>query len=285
MNFASWLIHYTILNVLITMLYVISMKSVLYEDDSFFLFVMMTFFAIQSFFGVVWFLQGFIESPRVGIFATAFFFFLSFYATFTVSQKSPQIEPERKQMLSVLSPLTAATLSYDVLTRLHLIGWAMNFDNWDQVDRGWSLKKGVEISILNFFLWTAAGIAVDLVMNHSSSVLVCDRFARKREVKCFNTNEDTLEISGLKERGVSKGTIAPQYDFILEKSTICALVGSNQTQMTKLLEMIAGRRSCVPGGNILVRDSDFFARGPEPNIEEYLVYSSSNLVLDDGSTA
>lgn len=202
MNFASWLIHYTMINVLITMIYVISMKSVLFEDDSFLLLVIMTFFAIQSFFGVVWFLQGFIHSARVGIFATAFFFFLSFYATFTVTQRSPQIEPERKQMLSVLSPMSPITLSFDVLTKLHYFGWANNFDNWDTVMDGWSLKNGVAIYIFNFLLWTTAGIAIDLVMNHTSSFLVCDLFARTREVKYFRTNENTLEISGLKERSV-----------------------------------------------------------------------------------
>mmetsp|Transcript_13824 Transcript_13824/g.17508 ORF Transcript_13824/g.17508 Transcript_13824/m.17508 type:complete len:140 (+) Transcript_13824:2164-2583(+) len=49
------------------------------------------------------------------------------------------------------------------------------------------------------------------------------------------------------------------------------------------MEMLAGLKPCK--GKILVKDGDFFARSKRPNLSEFLVYRSSEVILDEDLTA
>ena len=49
--------------------------------------------------------------------------------------------------------------------------------------------------------------------------------------------------------------------------------------------MIAGVRACNRGGSITVKDSDFFVRNNRPSMSDFVVYRSSEVILDDELTA
>ena len=49
------------------------------------------------------------------------------------------------------------------------------------------------------------------------------------------------------------------------------------------MEMLAGKRESQ--GQIVIKDSDFFARGKRPKLSEFLVYRSQDIVLDSNLTA
>ena len=79
--------------------------------------------------------------------------------------------------------------------------------------------------------------------------------------------------------------VSPEYELTLEKGKVICLIGNNCAQKTNLLEMIAGLRDCAPGANMVIKDSDFFVRGNKPQISDFLVYRSSQVILDDELTA
>lgn len=47
--------------------------------------------------------------------------------------------------------------------------------------------------------------------------------------------------------------------------------------------MMAGKRESR--GKMVIKDSDFFARGKRPKLNEFLVYRSQDVILDDDLTA
>ena len=49
------------------------------------------------------------------------------------------------------------------------------------------------------------------------------------------------------------------------------------------MEMLAGHRSSK--GKLILKDSEFFARGKSPDISEFLVYRSQDIILDKDLTA
>ena len=53
-HFLSWLLHYTAINFFLSFIYVVALKISVFKEDSFALLFLMTFFAVQSFFGLVW---------------------------------------------------------------------------------------------------------------------------------------------------------------------------------------------------------------------------------------
>ena len=71
----------------------------------------------------------------------------------------------------------------------------------------------------------------------------------------------------------------------MKKGKVCCLIGNNCAQKTNLLEMIAGVRSCERGGTMTIKDSDFFTRSSRPSISDFLVYRSSEVILDNEMTA
>ncbi len=50
--------------------------------------------------------------------------------------------------------------------------------------------------IFNFFFYLAIGIVLDLVVNFRR----CFKYSNTRKVLFFNTNENILEVKGLKEK-------------------------------------------------------------------------------------
>ena len=97
------------------------------------------------------------------------------------------------------------------------------------------------------------------------------------QVRLENTSEGQIEIQGLQER--RKG--APAYNLILEKSKICFLTGENNVEKTRLMEMIAGARLSTKESSMVVRDGDFFVRNGKPDISDFIVYCSSDVILED----
>ena len=76
-HFISWLLHYTILNVFVSVLYTAALKVSVFTEDSISLLFLVVFLALQSFFGLIWSLQPFINSSRMAFFTVGFFLLLS----------------------------------------------------------------------------------------------------------------------------------------------------------------------------------------------------------------
>ena len=77
-HFLSWLIFYTGVNLVLSLLYAILMVDSVYLHCSFMLVFMMVFLALESLFSFVWALQPLANTPKMAVFVTAFFFFASF---------------------------------------------------------------------------------------------------------------------------------------------------------------------------------------------------------------
>ena len=173
-HFLSWLLFYTTLNIVITVVYVVSMKIVIYKSESVYLFLVMAFLAIESLFGFIWALQPFFKTTRMAIFVTCFFLFLSFSATYIVDQKEPTIATSTMEEVAI-APLAAVKLTFDTLGSFHYMILAMDFDNYEWKTNGWSIKIGISMFIFNFFLWTAVGIILDLLLNNLSQCFCCKK--------------------------------------------------------------------------------------------------------------
>ena len=53
-HFVSWLLHYTVICLFVTLIYVVALKVSVFREDSFVLLFLMMFLALESFFGLVW---------------------------------------------------------------------------------------------------------------------------------------------------------------------------------------------------------------------------------------
>ena len=53
---------------------------------------------------------------------------------------------------------------------------AVSFDNYDWEKNGWSIKLGIDMFIYNFFIYTGAGIVIDLFLNCLGQCLCCKKF-------------------------------------------------------------------------------------------------------------
>ena len=71
----------------------------------------------------------------------------------------------------------------------------MTFDNYELKKRGWSLKFGLNAFIINFFLYSAIGILLDLLLNSTKfwRGLFCSR-----KVRFESSSDGVIEIKGLK---------------------------------------------------------------------------------------
>ena len=69
------------------------------------------------------------------------------------------------QVKVAYGPLAAVKLTWDVLAKIHYIEWKANFDNYEIEIKNWSIKLGVDAFITNFLLYTAIGIALDIIVN------------------------------------------------------------------------------------------------------------------------
>ena len=76
-HFITWLLHYTVMNVFVSLLYVLALKISVFTEDSISLLYLIVFLALQSFFGLIWSLQPFINSSRMAFFIVGFFLLLS----------------------------------------------------------------------------------------------------------------------------------------------------------------------------------------------------------------
>ena len=165
-------------------------------------------------------------------------------------------------------------LTIDTYGMFNLMKFPLTFDNWDSRVGNWSMQDAAFQHVFNFFFYLILNIVIDILTNFDSYF---NRCCRKRNVSFENTNKGLIEITGLKDRnGPSKDQ--PAYDFTIEKSQICCLLGANSARKTELLEMLAGKR--VSSGKIVIKDSDFFARAKWPALSEFLVYRSSEINLD-----
>ena len=76
-HFISWLLHYTIINIFVSLLYTLALKISVFKEDSISLMFIIVFMAMQSFFGFIWCLQPFINSSKMAFFIVGFFVLLS----------------------------------------------------------------------------------------------------------------------------------------------------------------------------------------------------------------
>jgi len=63
------------------------------------------------------------------------------------------------------------------------------------------------------------------------------------------------------------------------------LIGEDNVEKTRLMEMIAGDRLCTKESTITVRDGDFFVGKGKPDLDYFIAYRSSNVILDPYQTA
>ena len=83
-HFSSWLLHYTVVNFFISLIFVMATMPLVFTDDDTTLIFAISFLSIESVFGMLWCLQPFFRSGRIAVFITAFFFFLSYYGGFLI---------------------------------------------------------------------------------------------------------------------------------------------------------------------------------------------------------
>ena len=131
--------------------------------------------------------------------------------------------------------------------------------------------------LIDLVLWSFVGFLIEILMNIGMYFKSCFHM----NIRFQNTSEGVVEISKLRARTKN----APIYEFKLQKSTITCLVGNDSSQQTHLMEMLAGQRACKGSGTMTVKDSDFFARGNNPKLTEFVTFRSSEVVLDDELTA
>ena len=53
-HFVSWFLHYTVISLVVSLIYVVALKVSVFREDSFALLFLMMFLALESFFGLVW---------------------------------------------------------------------------------------------------------------------------------------------------------------------------------------------------------------------------------------
>ena len=51
----------------------------------------------------------------------------------------------------------------------------MNFGNYDWKFNGWSMQIGIDMLIVDFFLWTSVGIILDILMNCLGQCCLCKK--------------------------------------------------------------------------------------------------------------
>ena len=142
-------------------------------------------------FGLIWALQPFFKTARMAILVTGFFLFLSWYISYIVDQKEPTLETGTQEA-AALAPLTAVKLTYDTLSKLHYIFINMNFTNYDWFFNGWSMKVGINMMIIDFFVWTSVGIILDTCLNCFGQCCQWRRKLHTRKVLFENTNEGVI---------------------------------------------------------------------------------------------
>ena len=114
--------------------------------------------------------------------------------------------------MAALAPLTAVRLTLDNLAKLHYIYINMNFGNYDWKFNGWSMKTGINMMIIDFFLWTSVGIVLDICLNCLGQCFFCKKNIYGLNLQFENTNEGVIQISALKE-GANQS--APFYEILL----------------------------------------------------------------------
>jgi len=263
-HFLSWFVHFTIVNLCISLFYTLLMKPIVYMNDSFGLIFLLVFVSVESLFALVWALQPLSQTKRMAMFILTFAFFLSLQVTQTVIQRFPKI-PNENKMSAAWSPITVIKLTFDTYGKLHAGKFFMSFDNYETERDNWSMKLGINQMIANFFVYLAIGIALELLINAYS---IFKHFYRMRKVEFDESNMGVVEVSNLQDLENKKCEAV--YNFRIEKSQICCLIGNDSAQKTHLMDILAGRRASK--GTITIRDNDFFVRGKRPSITEFMAY-------------
>ncbi len=111
----------------------------------------------------------------------------------------------------------------------------MTFDNYHEEKANWSLKLGLNQFIYNTIVYVLIGIGLDLLLN---SVSFIKRFICVRKVTFDNCNMGIVEIKDLKDLENRKSKAV--YNFTVERSQICCLIGNDSAQKSHLLEMLVG---------------------------------------------
>ena len=199
------------------------------------------------------------------------------------------METSVQQRVSLL-PTAAFRHTFNHLAKMYSINMPVNFENSKIVIQGWSLKYGMDMMIGNFFLYTAVGVLIDVILNAPRifSEGKCRNVVLKiyngyRRVIFENINEGVLIVHKLKDSTMSSD--APSYNFVVEKSKALFLIGEDDVMTTGLLELLAGERTVGQWGLITVKDNDFFSRSSKPKTSEFFSYRPAVLVLDEELTA
>ena len=195
-HFFSWLLYYTVLNVLFSLCYTLALKNSIYVKDEFRLIFLLTFLAVESIFSFVWALRTLSNSTRTAIVVTAFAVFASFYLSFASDQLNGILDHDLKRRFA-LSPLTAIKNTVDTYAFFHTMEFPMTFDNWDTKRFNWSLNAGVNAFIYNFVFYLLVGIVLELLFNAQEYF---GNSCLKRKVSFENTNKGIIVITGLQER-------------------------------------------------------------------------------------
>jgi len=109
-HYLSWLLIYSFLNVIVTFIYALSLKLVVFEEDSFGLLFLLIFLGTESVFGLVWAVQSFTSTSKMAFFTFGFFYWFSYHASFLANQAEPVIETSVQQIIA-LAPVGAVKMT------------------------------------------------------------------------------------------------------------------------------------------------------------------------------
>lgn len=123
-----------------------------------------------------------------------------------------------------------------IFVKFFVMDYPATWDNYDEQIENWSIKNGMDSALLNFFLYLAIGFVLDLVLNNFMN---CSKKCSKQKVVFENSNMGVIEVSQMRETDQKNNC---EYNFTLQKSQICSLIGVDNTQKARLIEMLAGQR-------------------------------------------
>ena len=160
-HFLTWLVQYTILNIIISLLYALHINKWVFAEDSFGCIFLTSFLALESLFAFVWALRPLSNTPRMAMIVTGFCSFLSFALSYASDQKEGVLDLSTRKSYA-LSPFTAIKNTLDTYAIFHAMSYPMNFESWETKRFNWSLKIGADQMIVNFLVWLAIALAIEL---------------------------------------------------------------------------------------------------------------------------
>lgn len=229
--FLSWLIVYTVVCAFYALYYAGVLKIVLFTDNSFSLLFTVIFLCFQSFFGLIHIYQQLFNSTRMAFFMLGFSIFLSYFFFDMINQDKPPL-PFRNQQIAAIAHVTALRLTMNTFSNFYVLGYAMTWENYDLVIKNWSLGRGIDALITNFFIYLGISIALDLIFNvkeHFKNIFL-------RRVVFLDSDDNVIELKSVCQyQHHWTDDNCPTFNYTFKKSEVCFLIGNNLSTVDHFL--------------------------------------------------